>query len=78
MKASRVNGDGSFIAHEVRTRSTPASARSMCSAVLITVPQVPSSSKCDSSMSMPRYTELHGISDTALAPCARMPSSRAL
>jgi len=51
MKASRVNGDGSFIAQEVRARSTPASARSMCSAVLTTVPQVPSSSKCDSSMS---------------------------
>ena len=51
MKASSVNGEGSFRAHDVRAMSTPCKARSMWSAVLTTVPQVPSSSMCDSSMS---------------------------
>jgi len=50
----------------------------MCLAVLRTTPQVPRSSSCTSSMSYPRYTELHGISDTALAPCAMIADSRAL
>ena len=51
MKASNVNGVGSFWAQEILARSTPCKAWSMCAVVLITVPQVPSSSMCDSSMS---------------------------
>ncbi len=51
MNASSVNGEGSFIAHEVRARSTPARQVSMCSVLLTTTPQVPRSSASTSSMS---------------------------
>ena len=51
MNASSVNGDGSFIAHEISPTSIPSRQRSMWSALLTTTPQVPSSSGSTESMS---------------------------
>ncbi len=44
MKASRVKGEGSFMAHETLLTSTPFRQWSMWSTLLTTTPQVPSSS----------------------------------
>ena len=78
VKASSVNGEGSFIAVEILPSGTPSSARSIWSVVLMTVPQVPSRTGSTSSQSTPRKPELHGNRLIAVAPASRMMRTRLL
>ncbi len=68
--ASRVNGEGSFMAVEISPIGTLSRQASICSTVLTTVPHVPRRTGGTSSQSRPRNPEQHGRRLMAEAPAA--------